>query len=47
MAQDHKIALPNGYEFDGYRIESVLGAGGFGITYRALELSIGRQVAIK
>jgi serine/threonine protein kinase len=47
MAQDHKIALPNGYEFDGYRIDSVLGAGGFGITYRALELSIGRQVAIK
>jgi serine/threonine protein kinase len=47
MAQDHKIALPSGYEFDGYRIEDVLGAGGFGITYRALELSIGRQVAIK
>jgi hypothetical protein len=40
-------ALPVGHEFDGYRILRVLGAGGFGITYLAEEVSIGRRVAIK
>jgi hypothetical protein len=40
-------ALPVGHEFDGYRILRVLGAGGFGITYLAEEMSIGRRVAIK
>jgi len=40
-------ALPVGHEFDGYRILRVLGAGGFGITYLAEEISIGRRVAIK
>lgn len=40
-------ALPTGYEIDGYRIESELGAGGFGITYRAEQLALGRTVAIK
>ncbi len=47
MADTHLNALPQGYEFQGYRIEQELGAGGFGITYRATELLIGRQVAIK
>jgi serine/threonine protein kinase len=47
MADSHLNALPLGYEFQGYRIEQELGAGGFGITYRATELLIGRQVAIK
>ena len=30
-----------------YRIEAVLGAGGFGITYRAVQLGLNRAVAIK
>lgn len=30
-----------------YRIESILGQGGFGITYRAVQTSLGRTVAIK
>ena len=47
MADRHLHALPHGYEFDGYRIERVLGAGGFGITYKAVETMIGRGVAIK
>ena len=47
MADSHLNALPTGYEFQGYRIEQELGAGGFGITYRATELLIGRQVALK
>ena len=41
------LALPIGYEVDGYRIERVLGAGGFGITYLAVETLLGRRVAIK
>lgn len=47
MADSHLNALPQGYEFQGYRIEQELGAGGFGITYKATELLIGRSVAIK
>ncbi len=40
-------ALPKGYEIEGYRIERVLGSGGFGVTYLATEISINRKVAIK
>ncbi len=40
-------ALPIGHTFDGYRILRLLGAGGFGITYLAEEVVIGRKVAIK
>ena len=47
MADRHLNALPQGYELQGYRIEQELGAGGFGITYKATELLIGRAVAIK
>jgi len=43
----HLHALPASHEFEGYRIERVLGAGGFGITYLATEAVIGREVAIK
>ncbi len=42
------IALPNGTELVGdYRIERVLGAGGFGITYLADEVALARAVTIK
>ncbi len=47
MTTTHRYALPNGYEFDGYRIDGILGTGGFGITYRANELAIDRPLAIK
>jgi hypothetical protein len=40
-------ALPIGHAFEGYCIEKVLGAGGFGITYLAEETAIDRKVAIK
>ncbi|HUJ38060.1 MAG TPA: serine/threonine-protein kinase [Hyphomicrobium sp.] len=42
------IALPSGTVLVGdYRIERVLGAGGFGVTYLAEELALGRPVTIK
>lgn len=46
---DRRIAdaLGAGYRFDGYRIERVVAAGGFGITYLAHQLAFERRVAIK
>jgi len=42
------IALPSGTELVGdFRIERVLGAGGFGVTYLAQELALARPVTIK
>lgn len=42
------IALKSGTELVGdYRIERVLGAGGFGITYLAVETALDRHVTIK
>jgi serine/threonine protein kinase len=42
------IALPTGTELVGdYRIERVLGAGGFGVTYLADEMALARLVTIK
>lgn len=44
----NNIALPIGTELVGdYRLDRVLGAGGFGITYLADELALGRKVTIK
>jgi tetratricopeptide (TPR) repeat protein len=43
----HRHALPEGHVLEGYRIEGLLGAGGFGLTYRAREIELGRLVAIK
>lgn len=40
-------ALPIGHALHEYRIESVLGAGGFGITYLAVDTHLEAQVAIK
>jgi hypothetical protein len=42
------LALPKGTELVGdFRIERVLGAGGFGITYLAQETALARRVTIK
>ncbi len=44
----HLQALPDGTELvSDYRIERVIGAGGFGITYLATEIALDRQVTIK
>ena len=40
-------ALPAGTRLEEFVIERVLGAGGFGITYLARDVSLGRQVVIK
>ncbi len=40
-------SLPNGHELLSYKIESILGAGGFGITYLATDTNLNRAVAIK
>ena len=42
------IALPGGTELAGdYKIDRVLGAGGFGVTYLADEIALSRKVSIK
>ena len=41
------MALPTGYELLWYEIDSVLGHGGFGITYLAHDKNLGRDVALK
>lgn len=44
----HIQALPDGTELvSDFRIERVIGAGGFGITYLATEIALDRKVTIK
>lgn len=40
-------ALPSACMLDEYRIDSILGAGGFGVTYKALDTHLETWVAIK
>ncbi|MCR4301565.1 MAG: serine/threonine protein kinase [Sulfuricaulis sp.] len=47
MSAFHKSSLRSGYRLAEYTIESVLGHGGFGITYLAHDTALGAQVAIK
>jgi hypothetical protein len=46
-SSEHRSALPEGTRLHNYVLEQVLGAGGFGITYRAREEITERAVAIK
>jgi serine/threonine protein kinase/HAMP domain-containing protein len=41
------LALPGGFELFEYRIDSVLGQGGFGITYLATDVNLNVKVAVK
>ena len=43
----HRQALPVGYRLQNYRLRSVLGVGGFGVTYLAAHATLGHRVAIK
>ncbi len=42
-----QLALPSGFELLWYRLERVLGQGGFGITYLARDSNLDTRVAIK
>jgi len=47
MQSDHKSALAIGTQLYEYRIENILGYGGFGITYLAEDTNLKTHVAIK
>src|SRR5205085_8866236 len=43
----HTIALPAGFRLFEYRIDGVLGQGGFGIAYAATDVNLNSKVVIK
>ena len=48
MNEKYPLALPEGTALAGqYIIEKVLGQGGFGITYKAVDHNSGQYVAVK
>jgi serine/threonine protein kinase len=47
MIPNHELALPAGTQIDCFEIRTVLGTGGFGITYGAYDSRLERRVAIK
>ncbi len=44
---EHHHSLPEGYQLFEYRIDGILGTGGFGITYLGWDSNLDKQVAIK
>ncbi len=44
---DNRNALPIGHQLENYKIQNILGDGGFGITYLAKDTQLGTLVAIK
>jgi serine/threonine protein kinase len=47
MTLDNVQALPAGSRLGDYRLDAVIGHGGFGITYRAFDTQLAKTVAIK
>ena len=45
--EHHPLALPKGFKLANYELTSVLGKGGFGITYLGMDRHLGRKVAVK
>ena len=46
-SEDHKQALPAGFQLGAYHVVRVLGVGGFGVTYLCEHAGLGVQVAVK
>ena len=46
-SQKYRNAIPIGEKIGAYRIENILGQGGFGITYLARDEKLDRYLAIK
>src|SRR5271156_5155248 len=47
MTTDNVHALPLGTQLSDYRLDAIIGHGGFGITYRAFDGQLAKVVAIK
>src|SRR6267378_6611278 len=47
MSPDNVQALPPGTRLGDYRLDAMIGHGGFGITYRAFDAQLAKVVAIK